>query len=345
MEPINVFDYETLASERLAPAIWDYCQGGSEDEVTLRANRTAFERIRLRPRMLRDVSAIDLQTTVLGLPVTMPVLVAPIGLHCLVHADGECATAQAANDAGTLMVAGTFATRSLEEIANATHSPLWFQFYMYHDLQLAEKLLKRVEQAGYQAIVLTVDTPKLGRRERDMRNAFTIPPSVRLANFARSDGDEVYIPSPSIITWKTVDWLRSITPLPIVLKGILTAEDATLAATCGIDGIIVSNHGGRQLDGVMPAIEALPEIVQASAGRCEVYLDGGIRRGTDVLKALASGARAVFVGRPILWGLAVNGREGVRHVLELLRAELASAMVLAGCQTVANLDSSLVRLF
>lgn len=344
MEPINVLDYEVLAHRSLTPAIWDYYQGGSEDEVTLRANRTAFEHIRLRPRMLRDVCTIDLQTTVLGSPVSLPVLVAPTAFHCLVHSEGECATAQAAARAGTLMVASTFATRSLEEIAAANDAPLWFQLYMYRSLAVTEALVQRAERAGYRAIVLTVDTPQLGRRERDIRNAFTLPPFVRVANFEQSEGLEGYIPLPAVATWETVDWLRSITSLPLVLKGILTAEDALLAVEHGVDGIVVSNHGGRQLDGAVVSIEALPEIVLATAGRCEVYLDGGIRRGTDILKALALGARAVLIGRPALWGLAVNGSQGVQHVLDLLRAELASALALAGCQKLASVDRSLVKL-
>jgi isopentenyl diphosphate isomerase/L-lactate dehydrogenase-like FMN-dependent dehydrogenase len=343
MNPINVLDYEVLARECMEPAIWDYYQGGSEDEVTLRANRTAFENIRFRPRMLRNVNPIDIRTTILEIPVTMPILIAPTALHCLAHAEGECATAQAASDAGTLMVASTFATRSLEEIANASNASLWLQLYIYRGSQVTETLIQRAEHAGYQAIVLTVDAPQLGRRERDIRNAFTLPSSIRIANFDRRDENETYLPAPAMVIWETVDWLRSITSLPIVLKGILTAEDALLAVAHNIDGIIVSNHGGRQLDGAIASIEALPEIAQAVSGQCEIYLDGGIRRGTDVLKALALGARAVLVGRPILWGLAVNGQEGVQHVLELLRAELTLAMTLSGCQTIMSIDNSLVK--
>lgn len=343
MEPINVFDYEALAHSRLQPDIWDYYQGGSEDEVTLRANRTSFERIRLRPRVLVDVSTIVTDTTVIGVPVRMPILIAPMAYHCLAHPEGECATAQAAGQSGTLMVASTFASRSLEDIAGAASGPLWFQLYMYRDRQTTEALVHRAEAAGYRAIVLTVDTPYLGRREQDMRNHFTLPSSVSPANIEPDQGSG-YIPSPAVVTWETVAWLRTVSRLPLLLKGIVTAEDAMLAVEQGVEGIIVSNHGGRQLDGTLASIDALPEVVQAVAGRCEVYLDGGIRRGTDILKALALGARAILVGRPILWGLAVNGREGVQHTLEMLHAELTSAMGLAGQSTLASVDRSLVQI-
>ncbi len=324
------------------PAYWDFIAGGSDDEVTLRSSRAAFERIRLRPRVLVDASKIDTRTSVLGTHVSMPVLVAPTALHCLAHPEGECATAQAAGRANTLMIAGTTATRSLEEIAQAASGPLWFQLYVYPTLQYAEKLVRRAEDAGYRAIVFTVDLPPLGNRERDKRNNFEIPPPpFTEANFVgvEMDGHEWVT-----LTWESLAWLRSITSLPILLKGILTAEDALLALEHGMDGIIVSNHGGRQLDTALASIEALPEIVQAVAGRCEVYVDGGIRRGTDVLKALALGARAVLVGRPVLWGLAANGAEGAYHVLEILRSELERAMALSGRPTLSGIDQSLVKM-
>jgi isopentenyl diphosphate isomerase/L-lactate dehydrogenase-like FMN-dependent dehydrogenase len=344
VEPVNVFEYEALAQTKMDPAHWDYIQGGSDDEVTLRANRAAFERIRLRPRVLVDVStsAIDIRTSVLGTLVSMPVLIAPTGMHCLAHPDGECATAQAAGKAGTLMTASTVSTRTLEEIAQAASGPLWFQLYVYPSLQFAEILVRRAESAGYRAIVLTVDLPTLGNREKDRRNNVTIPPPpFREANFVDVDktGQEWVS-----LTWESLSWLRSITSLPILLKGILTAEDALLAIEHGMDGIIVSNHGGRQLDTALTSIEALPEIVEAVAGRCEVYFDGGIRRGTDILKALSLGARAVLVGRPVLWGLAVNGAEGAYQVLEMLRKELELAMALSGRPTLNSIDRTLVKM-
>lgn len=342
MEPISVFDYELLAEERMDPVYWDYYSGGSDDEVTVRGNQADFARIRLRPRMLVDVSKCDTSTTVLGAPVSMPVLVAPTALHCMAHPEGECATAQGAGAAGTLMVVSTTATRSLEEIAQVARGLLWFQLYIYPSFEVAAQLVRRAESAGYKAIVLTVDLPVLGNRERDRRNQMPIPPPPLIeANFVGIDtGGRVRAP----LTWEAIGWLRSITSLPILVKGVLTAEDALLAVAHGVDGIIVSNHGGRQLDGVVTSIEALPEVVEAVAGCCEVYVDGGIRRGTDILKALALGARAVLVGRPALWGLAVNGAQGVQHVLEILRAELELAMKLAGCPTLSSINRSLVKL-
>lgn len=343
MEPINLHEYEVLSQTRIDPSAWDFYQGGSDDEVTLRANRTAYERIRLRPRMLVDVSNIDLSTTVLGTPVSMPVIIAPTAYQCMAHHEGECATAQGAGMARTLMTASTFATRSLEDIALAATGPLWFQLYTYRTPELSEIVIRRAEAAGYRAIVLTADLPRLGNREKDIRNNFVLPPHLELANFAGIDLDS-YIALPYNLTWDSLDWIRTITSLPILVKGILTAEDAQIALDRGASGIIVSNHGGRQLDTALAGIEALPEVVEAVDGRCEVFVDGGIRRGTDVLKALALGARAVLVGRPILWGLAVNGAEGVHHVLELLRAELELAMALSGRPTLESIDRSLVKL-
>jgi 4-hydroxymandelate oxidase len=343
VEPINLLDYEVLAQQRLQPAIWDYFQGGSEDEVTMQANRAAFARFYLRPRVLVDVNTIDMRTTVLGTPVSMPILVAPTASHKLAHPDGECATARGTGAAGTIMIVSTSATCSAAEVAEAATVPLWFQLYSHHTLETTGLLVKRVEEAGYKAIVLTVDSPFLGRRERDLHNQFLLGQHVSMANFSHKNASASPSSRHLVDTWETVDWLRSMTTLPILLKGILTAEDARLAAERGIDGIVVSNHGGRQLDGAIASLDALPEVVEAVAGRCEVYVDGGIRRGTDVLKALALGARAVLLGRSILWGLAVNGQEGVRHVLELLRAELELAMALSGRPTLASIDRSLLK--
>lgn len=357
MDPLNVSDYEPLARERMTSSAWDYYRSGSNDEVTLRETRAAYERIQLRPRMLVDVSNCDLTTTVLGTPVSMPILVAPTAHHCLANEEGECATARGAGAADTLMIVSTMATRSLEDVAQAATGPLWFQLYVYRDRDVSESLVRRAEAAGYRALALTVDVPRLGRRERDIRNGFGLPPGLHLANFVGTYSEEpeaepgesglaAYAASliDASLTWEGLEWLRSITSLPILVKGILTAEDAQLAAKHGAAGIIVSNHGGRQLDGVPPTIEVLAEIVDAVGGQCEVYLDGGIRRGTDVLKALALGARAVLVGRPVLWGLAAKGEDGVHHVLDLLRTELELAMALAGRPTLASIDRTVVRL-
>ncbi len=342
MQPINISEYEILAKERMNPVFWDFYAGGSDDEITLRANQADFARIRLRPRILVDVNQCDTSTSVLGLPVPMPILVAPTSMHCLAHPEGECATAQGAGAANTLMIASTDATRPLEEIAQAASGPLWFQLYIYGSLEVAVGLIRRAETAGYQAIVLTVDLPVMGNRERSKRHGVRMPPPPLVeANFVGMEQEDLgHVP----VTWETVDWLRSITSLPILIKGILTAEDALLALEHGVSGIVVSNHGGRQLDGVVTSIEALPEVVEAVAGRCEVYLDGGIRRGTDILKTLALGARAVLVGRPILWGLAADGAHGVQQVLEILHTELERAMKLAGCPTLASINRALVKL-
>jgi isopentenyl diphosphate isomerase/L-lactate dehydrogenase-like FMN-dependent dehydrogenase len=336
MEIVNVFDYERHAQAKVEMSAWAYYQSGSDDEVTLQANRAAFERIRLRPRVLVDVTRCDTRTSVLGMSVTMPILVAPTAFHGLAHHEGECVTACGAGQAGTIMVASTSSSRSLEEIAQAASGPLWFQLYTYNR-ENAEELIGRAVRAGYRALVLTVDSPRWGRKERATRNEFHVPLK---GNFPGGED----LKSIMALTWEGLAWLRSLTTLPIVLKGILTAEDAMLAVKHGVNGIVVSNHGGRQLDGAIASIEALPEVAEAVGGRCEIYLDGGIRRGTDILKALALGARAVLVGRPILWGLAVQGAEGVSQVLELLRAELELAMALSGRPTVESIDRSLVKL-
>jgi isopentenyl diphosphate isomerase/L-lactate dehydrogenase-like FMN-dependent dehydrogenase len=342
MEPINVFDYEILAEERMNPIYWDYFAGGSDDEVTVRTNQSAFGRLHLRPRVLIDASRCDTRTSVLGTPVSMPVLVAPSAFHAMAHPEGECATVQGAGAAGTLMIAATDSSRSLEEIAQAASAPLWFQLYLYPTREIAGGLVRRAEEAGYRAIVLTVDMPTLGNRERDRRNRMTIPPPpLTRANFAGITADgHAWRP----VTWDDVDWLHTVTSLPIILKGILSSEDALLALEHGVSAIVVSNHGGRQLDSCVTSVEVLPEIVEAVAGRCEVYADGGIRRGTDILKMLALGARAVLVARPVLWGLAVDGARGVHNVLDILRTELERAMALTGCPALSSINRSLLKM-
>lgn len=340
MEPVNIFDFEALACARIEPSAWAYYSTGSDDEVSLRANRAAYERIRLRPRILVDVSTVDIRTTVLGTPISMPLMVAPTAFHSLAHPEGECATARGVGLSDTLMVASTSSTRTLEEIASSAGGPLWFQLYIA-DRVSAARLVRNAAAVGYKALVVTVDSPVWGHKERSIREHFSLPAHLGKANFTEEeDGSN----NDQTVTWETLAWLRSLTPLPIVLKGILTAEDALLAVEHGIEGIIVSNHGGRQLDGVEAPIEVLPEIVEAVAGRCEIYVDGGIRRGTDMLKALALGARAVLVGRPVLWGLAYNGSEGVHEVLEILRDEFERAIKLAGRPTLDSIDRSLVKI-
>jgi len=337
---------------------FDYIACGAEDEVTLRRNRADFERIALRPRYMVDVSKIDTSTTVLGDQLSLPVLLAPAAGHKLCCPDGELATARAAMQAGTGMVLATLSTCSMEEVAQVGKAPRWFQLYVYRDREITRQLVQRAEAAGYTALCLTVDVPVIGNRERDLRNTFSFPSEYPFANFVELDLEIMptigvrgstlgaYVTSnwdPSV-NWRDFEWFRSITSLPIVVKGILTAEDARLAVEHGASGIIVSNHGGRQLDGVMSGIAALPEVAKAVDGRIEVLVDGGVRRGTDVLKALALGAKAVLVGRPYMFALAIAGEEGVRRVLEILRQELVTAMALTGRPTLADIDSSLVQM-
>lgn len=352
----NLLELEDLARANIPKDAFEYISGGAEDEVSLRRNREAFGRWALRPRVLVDVSTRDTSTTVLGAPVSMPILVAPTAFHGLVHPDGELATSRAAADARTVYVASTIATRTLEEIAAVGPAHRWFQLYVAKDLGFTEKLVRRAEHAGYEALCVTVDTPVLGRRERDERNAFTLPEGLTMANFAEIGLDRMG-PSPeggsafavaaektinAALTWRDVDWLRSLARIPIVLKGIMTAEDAALAVEHGVSGIVVSNHGGRQLDGTLGTLDALPEVVEAVHGRAEVYVDGGVRRGTDVVKALALGARAVLLGRPVVYGLALGGADGARAVLEHLRVELERAMALVGRPKIGEIDGGAV---
>ena len=353
--PVNLLDVEARAFEHLTRETADYFAGGAEDEVTLRANREAFDSVLLRPRYLVDVSERDLRTTVMGTPVKFPVLLAPTGFQQLAHPDGEIATARAAHRAGTIMTLSTFSTFSLEDVQRATPGPKWFQLYVHKDRGLTRSLVTRAHVAGYQALVLTVDVPVLGRRERDIRNGFVLPPSLRVANFDMASAESLYDVDPDsglaqfhrglrepAFTWKDVDWLASLSPLPILLKGVLRGDDSAIALDHGIKGIIVSNHGGRQLDCAIPGITALPDVVEHVAGRCEVLMDGGVRRGTDIVKALARGARAVLIGRPLVWGLAWDGAAGIETVLRILRDEFDTALALCGATSVKDLPPGLI---
>ena len=352
----NLIELQDLAAAKVPRSTFDYIAGGADDEVSLRRNRAAYDKWAIRPRVLVDVSKRDISTTVLGQRISMPILVAPTAFHGLVHAEGERATSRGTAAAGSLMVVSAIATKSLEDVASAVAAPRWFQLYVWKDREVTADLVKRATKAGYRAIVLTVDTPLLGRREKDERNAFTLPPSLGIANVRRagldgmpaSDRGSAFAKYVSeqldpAVTWRDIAWLRSLTSIPIVLKGIMTREDAVLAVENGANGIVVSNHGGRQLDSTLGTLDALPDIVDAVRGRAEVYMDGGIRRGTDVLKGLALGAKAVLLGRPILWGLALAGAEGVRAVLDHLRKEFDLAMALAGCSKIAEIDRKLVQ--
>jgi 4-hydroxymandelate oxidase len=347
-------DYERAAARLLPRMAWDYYRSGADAENTLRANRRAFARWQIWYRVLIDVAERDLSTTVLGTRVSMPILVAPTAYQKLAHAEGELATARAAARLGTLMVVSTLATTSLEEVAAAVDGPRWFQLYVHKDRGLTRALVERAHAAGYRALFVTADTPLLGRRLADERNRFALPPGLTMSNLvdaaiASTPGEgsalEHYFAArhDGSFTWRDLDWLRGLSPLPLVLKGLVRADDAERAVGAGCAGVIVSNHGARQLDGAPATLDALPAIVERVGGRCELYVDGGFRWGTDVLKALALGARAVLLGRPILWGLAVDGTDGVAGVLSLMRDELSRAMALSGCATLAAIDRDLVR--
>ena len=329
---ITVADYEPLARARLPKDVYDFIAGGAGNEWTLQENLRAFERWVIRPRVLRGIAERDLSTEVLGVPLSLPVIIAPWGYQRLVHDDGELATVRAASQAGTLIVVPNSAERSLEAIAATTNASKWWQLYVFEDRAYTERLLRRVADAGYGAVVFTVDLPVGGTRDRDRWNEFQIPVDLWPAG-----GD--YDPA---ISWDDVGWIKEVTGLPVIVKGILTPEDAHLAVDAGADGIVVSKHGGRQLDGAQAAITVLPEVVEIVAGRIPVLMDGGVRRGGDVLKAIALGAVAVLIGRPTAWGLAVDGDEGVFRVLEIFREELDTAFALSGCRTVSDITSGLV---
>ena len=347
---LTVDDFEAAARDVLPEMVFDYYAGGSGEEWTLRENTRAYGRWVIRPRVLVDVSNVEPMTTVLGQELPFPILLAPTAFQRMAHRDGELATARGAASLGAIMVVSTIATVSLEDLA-ATGVRRWFQLYVLKDRDLTAALVKRAHAAGYEAIVLTVDTPLLGRRLRDERNRFALPPGIGLANLEgsglpESSGSGLFSffleRHDATLTWDDVAWLRSLSPLPLVLKGIVTAEDTRLAVDAGVDAIVVSNHGGRQLDGAPATLDVLPEVVEAAEGRIEVLLDGGIRRGSDVFKALALGARAILVGRPYLWGLAVNGADGVRQVLEIVRDDLMLTMALAGRPRIVDIDRSAV---
>jgi 4-hydroxymandelate oxidase len=356
VEAINLFELEMKARELLPQAVYDHHASGANDEITLRENHVAYERIVLLPRMLVDVSVRHMGTTALGQPVSMPILIAPTAFQGLAHPKGELATVKAAGAADTLMTLSTLSTFSIEEVMAVATGPVWFQLYMFKDRAISASFVKRAEIAGCKAIVFTVDAPLLGRRERDVRNQFKMPDALAVKNILPGELQELpnatgrFGHAPGIVslfdialTWKDIEWLAGITTLPVLVKGILRSDDALLAVKHGASGVIVSNHGARQLDSTPATISVLPEIVDAVGGKVEVYVDGGIRRGTDVLKAVACGARAVFIGRPVLWGLATGAEAGVKYVLELLRQEFDLAMALSGCPTLSSITRNLIR--
>ena len=354
-EPVNVAEFRGLAAAVLAADVFDHLNGGSCDERTLNDNELAFRRLGLMPRVLRGVAERDRSTTILGERVALPVLLAPVGCHRLFHPEGELAVARAAAEAGTIFVVSTGASTSLEEIAAEARAPLWFQLYAFRDRDLVRRVVERAAAAGYRALCATVDSPIDGRRERDLRSGFIRPPELIVKMFRdlgfaqvpeRSDAQALLAYAGAAldpaITWEYLEWLRAISPLPLVVKGILSPEDARRAVDLGARAIVVSNHGGRQLDDAPASVDALPAIASAVGDHAEILLDGGVRRGTDVLKAIALGARAVLVGRPYIWGLASRGASGVRRVLELLGTELDIALALTGCRTIAEISPDLL---
>jgi len=377
----NVEDYRGLAHKRLPRAVIDFIEGGAEDEITISRNRNGFENIHIIPRILTDVSVRNISTTILGTTVSSPIVLCPVGLATLAHPMGEVAAGIAATNKGIISTYSSSSSWNLEDIAAASSGVKWFQLYIWKDRKLTAEIVERARKAGYTALVLTVDVPISARRERDLRNGFTIPPRPRInqmgdlfqhfgwfysqlkseisghkmsmGNFTPENVgmrtrlkmlevvNELFDPS---ITWKDVAWLKSIWKGPVVIKGVMTPEDAKLAVKAGVDAIWISNHGGRQLDGVSGTIEVLPEIVKAVKGKVEIYLDGGVRRGSDIVKAIALGANACMIGRPYMYGLAANGAAGVESIIKILEIEMDATMALMGRPTIASLDSSSVRI-
>ncbi|PQQ20448.1 peroxisomal (S)-2-hydroxy-acid oxidase GLO1 isoform X1 [Prunus yedoensis var. nudiflora] len=350
MEITNVSEYEAIAKQKLPKMVYDYYASGAEDQWTLKENQHAFSRILFRPRILMDVSKIDLRTTVLGFNISMPIMIAPTAMQKMAHPEGEYATARAAAAADTIMTLSSWATSSVEEVASTGPGIRFFQLYVYKDRSVVTQLVRRAERAGFKAIALTVDTPRLGRREADIKNRFVLPPNLTLKNFEDLDlgkmdktndsGLASYVAGQidQSLSWKDVKWLQTITKLPILVKGVITAEDARLAVQYGAAGIVVSNHGARQLDYVPATTLWLwKRSSKLHKGRIPVFLDGGVRRGTDVFKALALGASGVFIGRPVVFSLAADGEAGVRKVLQMLHDEFELTMALSGCRSLKEI--------
>ena len=348
--PVDLMQYEPLARQRLSQMAYDYVRSGGSDEITMRENRLAFERLRLAPRVLADVSQLDTRISLFGAELEHPIMLAPIAYHRLYHPEGELGTARGANAAGAVMAVSTFTTTAIDEIARNTRSPIWFQLYVQRDRPFTKDMVQRAVAAGCKAVCLTVDTPVLGCRYGQL--SFGLPSHLECVHLRGLDlkksvpthsmggvYDPIFDPS---FNWKDLEWLRTVAGVPVLLKGVLSPEDGKRAIDYGVDGIIVSNHGGRNLDLLPATIDALPGIVEAVAGRLPVLLDSGIRRGTDVLTALALGAKAVFVGRPYIYGLAIAGARGVERVISILRDEFQRAMALTGRRSIAEIDGTVL---
>jgi 4-hydroxymandelate oxidase len=344
LDLFSVPQYEERAKGLVTVPAWEYYDQGCADDLTVRWNREAFQRLRLESRVLVDVETIDTSTTLLGRALPHPILLAPAAAHMLVHPEGEVATVRGAGAASAIMVLSTNANCSIEAVAAAATQPLWFQLYVNRDRAIAKDLIQRVERAGCQALCVTVDQPVVYARDRVSRHADALR-ALPLPNIPTPIPGGVTQTSASrsrSLTWKDLEWFRSVTNLPVVLKGVMHPDDAEQAVRAGADAIIVSNHGGRALDGVAATIDALPRVADRVAGRLPVLMDGGIRRGGDALKALARGANAVLIGRPYLYGLAVNGSAGVQHIVEILRRELETAMALTGRTRIAQIDRTVL---
>ncbi len=348
---ICLADFEPLAKAKMTAQSWEYVCAGAGDEITVRWNEEAYRRIRLKPRILVDVSKLDTRVNLFGQEHAFPILLAPVAAQKLMHPQGELASARGASAAGATMVVSSFANTSLEDVAAVAKSSLWFQLYAQTDHGFTRELVQRAEAAGYRALCLTVDTATTGARNREARAAVKLLPIPNFAKFTGAGNDvSLHTGSQDVfksvldasMSWKEVEWLRSFAQIPLVLKGVLNPDDAELAAKHGVSGIIVSNHGGRNLDTLPATIDALPQVAEKVAGRMLVFVDGGIRRGTDVLKALALGASAVFIGRPYIYGLGAAGEAGVSQIIRILQREFQMAMALTGRTNVAGIDRSLI---
>ncbi|HZE96080.1 MAG TPA: alpha-hydroxy acid oxidase [Planctomycetota bacterium] len=336
-------DFEEAARRKLTATAYDFVAGGAADEITIRWNREAYERIRLRPRVLVDVSQVDVRVKLFGLDLPHPILLAPAAYQKLLHKDGEIATARGAAKAGALFVVSSNATVSIEDIAKAAPGPFWLQLYTQADQGRNRDLIERAQAAGCKALVVTVDTPVIGPRHREQRAGFALPKNLTLPMNPQNMKERRAGSTKRVsLTWKEIEEFQALCKVPVLLKGILHPDDADRAVGLGVGGVVVSNHGGRNLDTAPATIEALPAIVDRVAGRVPVLVDGGIRRGTDVLKALAEGAAAVLIGRPYLCALAVGGADGVANAVGLLRSELETAMALCGRARIADVDRSLI---
>jgi len=342
-ELINLFDFEKKAEGVMPKMAYEYVASGAADENTLKWNREALDKIKIQTHVLNDVSKIDTKVSIFGQELAYPILIAPSAFHKIMHPEGEKATAHGAGLASTTYVVSSFTTTPIEEIAKVATQPLWFQLYLVNDKTFVKDLIQKVEAQGIKALCVTVDTPVTGARNRQQRVKFKLPPELNApymvdTSISRRQGQPLQVP----VTWKDIEWLKSFTKIPILLKGILNPADAEQAVKAGVSGIIVSNHGARNLDTVPATIEVLPHITRRVNKKIPVLMDGGIRRGTDVVKAIALGANAVLVGRPICYGLACGGAEGVAKVLEILQKELQMAMALAGTASIARIDQSFI---